>query len=178
MNFKTLCLFIVLFFVVSCLFAQVERQRSLNINPAFVAGIETGASLRVEYEDDNWGKLFLSSQAGLLLKDGDFMLADFGAGYGSCVWNNDQNSLFLNGQLSCMLLSVPIGLPQERIGPTVKLELEYRRNWKNFSFQLLPFYRQLFLLKNGFENKGFYVASSLGVRAGLIWQFHFNGKQK
>lgn len=172
---KKILLFISLLGVTVCSFAKANQSINktgyeFSINPAIVAGVESGASLRLEWVKETQTKLFVNAETGLLLKDGDFILADIGFGYGRQMWQKGNNTFYLNGLLSCMLLTVPVGLPRSGVGPTTLFELEYRKTWNRFSLQVAPFYRQLFLYQSNFGSDGMYLTGSAGLRLGVLWR--------
>ena len=171
LKFFPLILFLLIFGKLSFAQENSSNLRTFSVNPAIIGGVESGVSLRLEWEKETQTKLFVNAETGLLLKDGDFILVDLGLGYGRQMWQKGNNTFYLNGMLSCMLLTVPVGLPRSGIGPTTQFELEYRKTWNHFSLQVAPFYRQLFLFNNGFWSDGMYLTGSMGVRLGVLWRF-------
>lgn len=144
-----------------------DDRTTIGLNAAFVAGVETGISLRAEFEKSNRGKFLINSQPGLLFRDGDYLMVDIGLGYGHPVKKSDSKAMYLNGILSYSYIGYPIGLPNDKYGPTALLEFEYRRAWNNFSLQIAPGYRQMFM----FNGNNLDFISSIGVRLGLIYSF-------
>ena len=76
------------------------------MSPALLIGNEVGVSGRIEYEKSSLGKLFFTGSAGLLFHSDAYIMLDLGLGYGYPIKNTKQNSLYLNSQLSAMMLSL------------------------------------------------------------------------
>lgn len=145
-----------------------KNQNSININPAFIIGSELGASIRIEHEK-NYNKIMLNGLSGIYLKDGDFLMLDLGLGYGHSVLKSANNTIFINGFLTAMIQSMPMGAPPpSRFGPSGIIEIEYRKTWKNFSINVVP-YNRLFYSNGNYSDSNFNY--SWGIKVGAMYSF-------
>lgn len=148
-----------------------NNKKSININPAIALGTEFGPSIRIEYENKDWGKLICDASAGIILGGGDHLMLDLGVGYGYPLRYSEKNSIFLNGYLSFIQLGVPIGMHSYEAGPSALIEFEYRKTWNKFSINIAPGFRYLhsFSSHGGHFNHG-----SARVRLGVMYSFNLN----
>ncbi len=139
------------------------KQKSININPSFTIGDEYTLSSRIEYENSKWGKINLKGELGVT-KGG--LLFDLGLGYGYPLLYKNNNAIFVNGNITF----INVGLKTVVYGPTSLFEFEYRKTWKNFSINVVPFYRRKFIQGNSSIS---YNDNSLGIRFGMLYSFRF-----
>jgi hypothetical protein len=145
------------------------NQNSININPGFVIGSELGIAVRLEYEKSNRGKIMLNGLGGIYLKDGDFIMGDLGLGYGYPVVMSKSSTFFINGFVTAMIQSMPLGAPPPfRFGPSCMIEFEYRKTWTNFSINVVPSNR---LFYSGGNYSDYNFIYSWGIRVGLMYSF-------
>ena len=81
------------------------QHKSININPAFVIGNEQGFSGRIEYENNNCGKIIFNSDLGYISNYVGGFIIDFGLGYGYPVIYSKSSSIFINGLVILQIIS-------------------------------------------------------------------------
>ena len=155
---------------------RIERiqRKSININPAFVIGNEQGLSGRIEYENNNWGKILFNSDLGFINTHKGGFIIDFGLGYGYPIIYSKNSSIYINGIATYLSNGLDV---TELEGPTAIIEMELRKSWNEFSICLTPFYRRLYLydLKYYPDNKSvlsdLHKFNCIGLRIGLTYNF-------